>query len=198
MSCHHFGASAARVKRNALSGTCDHSLARCRIRSCSPACPHTLVPLLPSSTSPPCSTYRQFPSPHPFARHSHPLRYLAQSPNPPKCLPSPLLPRPPPLPARLLLARLLRRRRLARRPLLPLATRRSAPRPERRPTPPTSTRVCAPPSTAHFRFQVLTCFFSSQAGPSRHRYLQSRHVHSELFRQRYVSRTRSSQFEPHH
>jgi hypothetical protein len=37
-----------------------------------------------------------------------------------------------------------RRRRLARRLPLPPVTRRSAPRPARRPTPPTSTKVCHP------------------------------------------------------
>lgn len=58
-----------------------------------------------------------------------------------KCLPK-LLRRLPPPAARPRLERLpRRRRRLARRPLLPLATRRSAPSPGRRPIPRTSTRV---------------------------------------------------------
>ena len=53
--------------------------------------------------------------------------------------------RPHPPQARLLPVRLRpRRRRLARRPPPHLARRRSAPRPERRPTAPTSTRVRAP------------------------------------------------------
>lgn len=57
-----------------------------------------------------------------------------------KCLPRPPTrsppPRPPPLPPRL------PRRRMPARRLPPLARRRSAPRRARRPTPPTSTRVC--------------------------------------------------------
>merc|ERR1712000_229906 len=61
-------------------------------------------------------------------------------PNPSKWHPRPLR-RPHPPQARLLPVRLRpRRRRLARRPPPHLARRRSAPRPERRPTAPTSTR----------------------------------------------------------
>ena len=61
-------------------------------------------------------------------------------PNPTKCRPRPRR-LPPPAARPRLGRRLPRRRRLARRQPLPPARRRSAPRPGRRPTPPTSTRV---------------------------------------------------------
>lgn len=116
--------------------------------------------------------------------------------------------RPPPLAARPQLERHpRRRRRLARRLLPHLATRRSAPRRERRPTPPTSTRVRASSfdgaiamlhrgraSPVLIRMQADTSA-SPQAGPPRHRYLQPCHVHPELLRQRYVFRL-LAQHEP--
>lgn len=76
----------------------------------------------------------------------------------------------------------LRRRRLARRLPLPLVTRRSAPSPGRRLTPRTSTRVRICVCALHG--SILTRR-SPQAGPPRHWYLQPRHVHPELVRQRH-------------
>lgn len=46
------------------------------------------------------------------------------------------------------------------------------------------TRLSDPPFA--FRSSQLTCDSSPQAGPPRHWYLYSCHVHPELFRQRYV------------
>lgn len=122
--------------------------------------------------------------------------------------------RPHPPVARHQLARLLllRRRRPARRPPPHLATRRSAPRPERRPTLRTSTRVCFltsihlahPDSKSHFDFKSIlshlnlyfcpftdASFLSPQAGTPRHRYLQPRHVHPQLFRERHLRACRN-------
>lgn len=103
----------------------------------------------------------------------------------------------------------------ARRPLL-LVTRRSAPRPARRLTPPTSTRVsCIPKKNAFFlaphrvasvgggaarsapirdpwpllnprQHADSTRRNSPQAGPPRHWYLKPCHVHPELVRQRHL------------
>lgn len=93
-------------------------------------------------------------------------------------------------PQRLQQPRLPLRRRMPERRLLQLARRRSAPRPARRLTLHTSTKV-------RFRLQnrvdfthratllsrPLLTHHSSQAGPPRYWYLQPCHVHPELLRQ---------------
>ena len=81
------------------------------------------------------------------------------------------------------------RRRMPERRLLQLARRRSAPRPARRPTLHTSTKVRfklqkrVENTSRHFHLSSLLTHHSSQAGPPRYWYLQPCHVYPELLRQ---------------
>lgn len=109
-----------------------------------------------------------------------------------KCQPSqlPLQERPLPLPPPRLPPKPLLRPR-PRRPLrLPLALtarpRRRGERPGRRLTPPTSTRVRVFDSNRHQFSASNPQLSSSQAGPSRHGYLEQGNGHLELVRQRYL------------